>query len=361
MLVLMMAWAVPGLISMGQYYVAWASFGNDVYVAGGFCTYFVPWQVWAFATPLVVVLGRRLPLSRRRWWMHLPVHLACNAFIAVTYVTVQYAGGRATGLEPFVSYAPLDIIPQISIKSTVVQSLLYWGVIAADRGLAYQRRYREAELHRAQLEARLVEAQLDALRGQLQPHFLFNTLNAISVLMRKGDSAASVRMLAGLSELLRRSLSSLTQERTLLRDELDFLGHYLDIQRVRFPDRLRVDVDAEPAAMAARVPSLFLQPLVENAIEHGVGPRASGGRITIAARVHPPGRLTIEIRDDGVGLTPGAREGIGVGNVRRRLAQLYAGDATFTLAPGDGGGTAVTIEMPLELAPASAAAAGEPA
>jgi signal transduction histidine kinase len=352
-LVLALLWAVPGAISAGQYVVIGTAFGHDVDVVGALLSYFLPWQVWALATPAVVALGRRLPLTRARWWQHLPIHLVCNALVAIAFVTVQYTGGRLAGIEPFITYAPMDLMPQLTIKSTMVQTLLYWGVIAADRGLAYQRRYREAELLRAQLETRLVEAQLDALRGQLQPHFLFNTLNAISVLMRKGDGTAAVRMLSGLSELLRRSLSSLTVERTALRAELDFLGHYLDIQRVRFPDRLRVDIDAGPGALAARVPSLLLQPLVENAIEHGVGPRASGGRITLTARVDgAPARLHIEIRDDGVGLAPGHREGIGVSNVRRRLAQLYPDDHRFTLEPAGGGGTLVTLDLPYDPEPA---------
>lgn len=345
---LALAWAVPGAISAGQHYVVWASYGDGVFFLGGVCAFFLPWQVWALATPLVVWLGRTLPLTRRRWWLHLPLHLACNALIATAFVSLQYFGGHATGLEPFASIAPLDLIPPFAIKSTAVQMIIYWGVLAADRGLSYQRRYREAELHRAQLEAHLVEARLDALRSQLQPHFLFNTLNAITVLVRKKDHAAAIKMLSGVSELLRRSLSSLTRERVPLRDELDFLGHYLEIQRVRFSDRLRTTLHAEPAALAAQVPSLSLQPLVENAIEHGIGPRASGGHVEISARTLGDERLLIEIRDDGVGLSPDAREGIGVGNVRRRLAQLYGSSANFTLAPAQGGGTIVTLELPLE-------------
>lgn len=353
LLLLMLAWAVPGAISVGQHYVVWASYGDGVFFLGGFCAFFLPWQVWALATPLVVWLGRTLPLTRRRWWLHLPAHLTCNALIGTAYISLQYYGGRATGLEPFASIAPLDLIPPFAIKNTVVQMIIYWGVLAADRGLSYQRRYREAELHRAQLEARLVEAKLDALRSQLQPHFLFNTLNAITVLVRKKEHAAAIKMLSGVSELLRRSLSSLTQEWVPLRDELDFLGHYLDIQRVRFPDRLQVTLHAEPAALAARVPSLFLQPLVENAIEHGIGPRAEGGRIDLSVQARGGTRLHLEIRDDGVGLSPDAREGIGVGNLRRRLTQLYGSAATFTLAPAASGGTVVTVELPLEYADAA--------
>ncbi len=353
-LLLALAWAVPGAISTGQHYVVWASYGDGVFFLGGFCTFFVPWQVWALATPVVVWLGRRLPLTRHRWWAHLPLHLVCNALIGTAYISLQYFGGRATGLEPFASIAPLDLIPPFAIKNTAVQMIIYWGVIAVDRGLVYQRRYQEAELHRAQLEAHLVEAKLDALRSQLQPHFLFNTLNAITVLVRKKEHAAAIKMLSGVSELLRRSLSSLTRERVPLRDELDFLGHYLEIQRVRFSDRLRTTLHTEPAALAALVPSLSLQPLVENAIEHGIGPRARGGHVEISARTLGDERLLIEIRDDGVGLSPDAREGIGVGNVRRRLTQLYGSAASFTLAPAQGGGTIVTLELPLEPSAAEA-------
>jgi signal transduction histidine kinase len=346
-LVRSLVWAVPGVVMTGQYLVLGAEPGPAL------LAYFVPWQVWALATPLVLALGRRLPPTRHTWWRRLPVHLVCNAAIAVAFVSLQYTCGRAAGYEPFVSYAAGEMIRPMAIKATVVQSLLYWGVIAADRGLAYQRRYRSAELERARLEHRLVEAQLETLRGQLRPHFLFNTLNAISVLMRKGDGAAAVRMVTGLGELLRRSLSSLTAEQVALRDELEFLAHYLDIQQVRFSDRLRVAVDAPADVLDLAVPSLLLQPLVENAIEHGVGPRASGGSITVTAR-RAGDRLRLEIEDDGVGLAPGHREGIGVGHLRQRLVQRYGPRHRFELAARDGGGTAVTVELPLDTAEVAA-------
>jgi len=263
-------------------------------------------------------------------------------------VSLQYGCGWVAGLAPFRDYTAWAMIPPMWIKSTVVQVLLYWAVIGVDRGLAWQARYREAELQRARLEARLVEAQLDALRVQLRPHFLFNTLNAIAVLVRKDDGPGAIRMINGLGDLLRRSLGTVSVERVTLREELDFIGRYVDIELVRFSDRLRVAIDADSSALDGRVPCLLLQPLVENALVHGIAPRVAGGRLDIRARV-VDARLVIEIRDDGPGVAAGHREGIGVSHVRKRLAQLYADRATFALGDGEDGGTVARVVLPFEV------------
>jgi sensor histidine kinase YesM len=246
-------------------------------------------------------------------------------------------------------YSELGVM--LLIKSALFELVIYGAVIVGDQAIAYQRRYREAALLKSQLEARLVEAQLDALKQQLHPHFLFNTINSISVLMRKGETTSAIRMLGGLSELLRRSLTSLRVELVSLDEELDFIARYLDIETTRFPDRLRVTMDIAAEARRASVPSMLLQPIVENAIEHGIAPRVSGGRIVITATI-AGGRLHVEIRDDGVGLAEAktSRDGHGVGlsNVRKRLAQLYPDAHVFRLERGEPRGAIAIIEIPFD-------------
>jgi two-component system, LytTR family, sensor kinase len=348
-LLLSALWSIPGLIIATSMYVVMDLKGDPMGFGEALLWRLPPWQVWALATPLIVYLGRRWSPARARWWQWIPIHLAANALIGAGELTVYSLAGRAIDMEPF--HEPLlDLVPFMLLKSTWLELLLYWGVIGIDRGLAYQRRYREAAVRESQLEARLVEAQLDALKMQLQPHFLFNTINAVTVLMRKGESASAIRMLGGLSELLRRSLSSLRVEFVALGEELDFVTRYLDIETTRFPDRLRTRLEIEPSAQRAKVPNLILQPIVENAIKHGIAPRISGGQIAINARVSD-GRLRIEVRDDGVGLRDAAAtagHGMGLAHVRKRLSQLYGADHSFTLAPAEGGGTVATVELPFQ-------------
>ena len=277
-----------------------------------------------------------------------PIHFVVASVIAFVDVAVYFWLGRGFGQMPFTTAPFFEFVPIMLLKTAFFELMVYAAVLSADQAIAYQRRYREAALVQSQLEARLVEAHLDALKGQLHPHFLFNTINAITVLMRKGETASAIRMLGGLSDLLRRSLTSLRVERVTLETELDFIDRYLEIQTMRFPDRLRVTMEIEPAARRATFPSMLLQPIVENAIEHGIAPRVGGGRITIAARVDV-GTLRIEVRDDGAGLDSPAKHGCGVGlsNVKKRLAQLYPGTHAFRLEPGDPGAIAI-VELPFE-------------
>jgi two-component system LytT family sensor kinase len=347
-LLLSALWAIPGVIQATTLYAAYSLKGDDSLSLGQALAWRVPeWQVWALATPVIVWAAQRWPVTRA-FWKHLPVHLVLAMAIAVIDVSVHFFAARWIGLEPFVSTTLVEFMPLMLLKTAFFEALVYAAVLAADHAIRYQRRYREAALAQSQLEARLVEAQLDALKHQLHPHFLFNTINAITVLMRKGETAAAIRMLGGLSDLLRRSLTSLRVQLVSLEEELDFIARYLDIETTRFPDRLRVTMDVAPDARRACIPSMLLQPIVENAIEHGIAPRVSGGRITITASVGG-GKLRVEVRDDGVGLTATPqREGHGVGlsNVRKRLAQLYPDAHAFSLEPGEPGGAVATIEIP---------------
>jgi LytS/YehU family sensor histidine kinase len=211
------------------------------------------------------------------------------------------------------------------------EMMTYWAIVGLSHALLYYRESRDRELRASQLETRLVEAQLKTLQQQLHPHFLFNTLNAISALMHR-DVAAADRTLVRLSDLLRLTLERLGEQEVTLDEELDFLRKYLDIERTRFADRLIVRFDIDPATLQAFVPTLLLQPLVENAIKHGVARKAGAGHIDVKAR-REHDKLWMEIRDDGVGLSEDAltalHKGIGVSTTRARLQHQFGADFRF--------------------------------
>lgn len=225
------------------------------------------------------------------------------------------------------------------------------GAIATYATAWYERlltSYHAQALARERLEARLARAQLEALELQLHPHFLFNTLNAITALIVQEPRSAQ-RIVSGLSELLRFSLGRAGEQEVTLERELDLLGHYIEIQEVRFPDRLCVEVDVEPGLLTALVPSMILQPLVENSIRHGIAPRAARGRVDVrAARVGDSLRLTV--RDDGLGAAANVRRaesgGVGLSNTRARLQHLYGDAHEMRAGPVDAGGFLVTIDIP---------------
>jgi signal transduction histidine kinase len=233
--------------------------------------------------------------------------------------------------------------------SGALDGFAYVALIGLAHAGVFYRRYREREQQAALLESRLNQARLRALQTQLQPHFLFNTLNGIATLLRR-DPAKAEEMLLSLSDLLRISLSSSHRQEIPLREEMDFLGRYLAIQRMRFGDRLRVTEEIEPSAMDCLVPALLLQPLVENAIRHGLEPSGKPGELRIAgARDEEWLRMTVE--DDGVGLPPGDknRAGVGLANVRERLAALYGGAHEFSIAERPEGGVVVNIKLPARI------------
>jgi LytS/YehU family sensor histidine kinase len=231
--------------------------------------------------------------------------------------------------------------------------LLYGQMAAVTHGIHYYARWRDRELRASRLEAQLVQAQLQMLRMQLHPHFLFNTLHSVSSLMHS-DVKAADRILALLGDLLRDSLDKIGSQQVTLKQELDFIDRYLEIERTRFRDRLRTELAIEPSTWDALVPSFVLQPLVENAIRHGVSRRALPVRLQVAARLQG-GRLLLSVSDDGPGLPdegplPG-RGGVGLTNTRARLHQLYGDDAVLELRAGPHGGVEARVEIPFRTSP----------
>jgi LytS/YehU family sensor histidine kinase len=222
----------------------------------------------------------------------------------------------------------------------------------------HARRLRAHELRTSQLETRLVEAELGALKLQLQPHFLFNALHTIGSLVRTGDRENAVRVVAGLGDLLRRVLDGARRQEVPLSQELEFARAYLEIEQIRFRDRLVVHVAAEEGVGDPAVPHLLLQPLVENAIRHGIAPRAAGGRVDVRAR-RVGAALEVVVRDDGPGAGNGdagaARPGVGLANTRARLARLYGAGGTLEVTDAAGGGVEVRVRLPYRPAPGGVA------
>jgi signal transduction histidine kinase len=289
----------------------------------------IEWWGWALLTPLVVWLARRFPvLGARR---NLAIHLGAALALAGAKLVLN-AVGRAV----FMSY-DFAILPR-EIHTGVLTYAVIAGLVTA---IDLYRRW-------ARLEALYAEARLKALTAQLQPHFLFNTLNAIQSLVHDDPEAAD-RMIGHLGDLLRATLRVVDAQEVPLEQELAILVPYIEIQRARHPDRLSVRVEVAPEAMAARVPAMVLQPLVENAIRHGIAPRAAPGTVEIrAARAN--GELLLEVRDDGVGLAEPHEEGVGLGNTRQRLDELYGSRHRMAIHPGERGGTVVKLAIPQEAA-----------
>jgi two-component system, LytTR family, sensor kinase len=269
------------------------------------------------------------------------------AAIAVTFEVLSFSCGRLAGIEPFTTIAMADKVQPMILKGSTFTLAIYIGVVMVDRAYEYRARYKEATKH-------LATAQLLALKTQLHPHFLFNTLNSISVLVRKADNELALKMVNGLAELLRYSLRAMKIDLVPVTEELDFIRRYLDIQAVRFSDRLVISIELDPEAAAARLPNLILQPIVENAIKHGVSRRAGASTLEIVVRPVAPQRLRIEVRDDGPGpdAPPVSEEdsvGVGLTHVKSRLAQLYPDRHSFALEPRANGGTTAVLELPFEV------------
>lgn len=303
--------------------------------------------IWLALTPFVLYLARAFPLERKRWLKSALVHLAASAVFALPQLSIYVIIASRIGLE-YSNYPFFAAFRNIFVGDFHFDLLTYWAIIGISHALRYYRKYRERELRASQLETKLAQAQLDALRMQLHPHFLFNTLNSISVLMTE-DVKAARRMLIRLSNLLRVSLENAGAHEVSLKEELEFLESYLEIEQTRFQDRLTVRMEVDPAALDARVPNLILQPLVENAIRHGIAPRAAAGLIEIRAE-RQNGMVQLQVRDNGSGLGSASPEsltkGIGLSNTRARLEQLYGSSYRFEMQSGEMGGLTVTVEIP---------------
>lgn len=340
-------WLLPGTLLTGQYWFMYVAEQREVDGIALALWQIPAWLVFVPATYLVLWLGRRLAPSRERWLVPGLVHLAVATALALIHSLVHVVVSKAVGPEAWRAFPFGGMLFGIFLARYHIALMIHGGILGIAMALDFQRKFRERELLASRLQAQLAQAQLQALKMQLHPHFLFNTLNAISVSVRKGANDQAVRMLAGLSDLLRIALENSGTQEVSLRQELDFLERYLALQQIRFRDRLQVHLEVAPETLDARVPNLILQPLVENAIRHGISRDSAAGRIEIRSRCEN-GSLRVEVLDDGPGFDDRAEplEGVGIRNTRQRLSQLYGDGGRLTLANGGGRGARVVLEIP---------------
>lgn len=304
---------------------------------------FSDFYVWMLLVPLVAWLGRRT--AEGGWRRFAAVHVPAGLTVALIQLLVHLAifwNVCGAGRAPVSSFG--GFLRMQFAYSYHFALLLYWVILVVLRGLESRRRLRDERLRSAQLETQLAQAQLRTLRVQLQPHFLFNTLNAISALALADPHQARL-MISRLSDLLRLTLEERHALEVPLARELELLRCYLDIQQVRFQDRLSTQLDVETDTLHAAVPSMILQPLVENALRHGLLDKPEAGRLQIVGR-REGAQLYLRVDDDGLGLPEGMSEGLGLGNTRARLRMLFGEGASVALARRDGGGTRVELRFP---------------
>jgi two-component system, LytTR family, sensor kinase len=309
------------------------------------------WILWAALAPLVFRLTRRFPLARERWLRNGAVHaLACVALTLghrVIYLPICWL----LYVDAYQRQPTLLALYEADLLFNLPVGFMSYGTfLLVSNVREYYERYQAGELRATQLEAQLAQAQLQALKMQLQPHFLFNTLNSISALQLTDVETAN-RMTARLGDFLRLTLDNAGAHEVTLRQEMEFLRGYLEIEHMRFQDRLQVTLDIAPEALDARVPNLILQPIVENSIKYAVVQRAAAGHIQIrAARTN--GALRLQVQDDGPGLhlpprgSNIATRGVGLNNTRQRLQQLYGKAHRFELSNVPAGGLLVSLEIP---------------
>ena len=350
-LVIFAIWTGIALFFMGQSALRYTLRGDPLNWMN-FRSELVYWWAWIPLTPIALLAIRRFPITRPTRSRAIPIHILLGLAIGLVHegmltAILQYT--QQTGWFFPVGDGPRIIDFRRIPVGALTSFYKYWALIGVYSAFVYARRSREQQIHAAQLETRLAQAELQALRMQLHPHFLFNTLHAVSML-NFSDVDAANRMLVRLSDLLRMSLDTAGRQHVTLREELDFLRKYLEIEQTRFQDRLRVDFDVDENLLDAEVPNLVLQPLVENAIRHGVSKTAGPGIIEVTARLRGD-LVCLRVCDNGPGISPSwdpeLNSGIGLSTTIARLKQLYGSEHKFSIEPRAQGGTCAEVAFPL--------------
>ena len=348
------AWVFIGIVYAAPMYLEVRSEGMGHSVVKVFAWGILTWLAWAPLTPVIVWLARRFSLLGGGWkrsvLVHVPAFLICSALHSAAAVAITLS------VKPWDNMGyPTTFWPRFLSRmqgSFGGDLLVYGGIVGVYYAIDYYRKYREREFVASQLETQLAQAQLDSLRMQLHPHFLFNTLNGIVGLVRDNKNTAAVNMLVGLSDLLRHTLEHSSRHEVELREEINFIKLYLSIQEMRFSDRLQVKLDIDPATIKAMVPNLILQPLTENALRHGFGRSADSGLVGISSAIED-GHLRLTVYDNGAGLPDDwqlkGSAGIGLANTAARLQQLYDDNHQFDIRNRHGSGVEVVIVMPLRI------------
>jgi signal transduction histidine kinase len=341
-------WIVFASVCAVQSYLSQIVWDKPISWSLAFRRSFEEWSPWALLTFGALWMVRRFHLARMnlRQWVtaHLAGSVGAALFHAAMFACLLHG---QTSIEGVVFKFP-TMFKKLILYHLQIDMVIYWTIVLGHHGWHYYKSYLEREKQAAALATELVQARLDALRMQLNPHFLFNTLHAISALIQDNPRAAD-RMIARLSELLRHTLDQADAQEVPLRHELAFLEGYLEIERTRFQDRLSVQMAVEPEVEQVLVPPLILQPLVENAIRHGIEPREDPGRVEIRIQ-RRDGMLELKVTDNGPGLpeneAPASREGIGLSNTRSRLSHLYGANHRLELVSVPGGGLEVRLLIP---------------
>jgi signal transduction histidine kinase len=333
-------WALVGLFFSSQIYVYFARTQRAVPFWRALAWQMSATLVFALSTPMVLWLARRYPFERAAWRRALAVHLLAGTAISAVWAAYHVFLDSAFG-GGWQYFNPWNL-PRVVFFNLDKELLVYWIIVVVSHAVDYYQRYREGELRASQ-------AQLHALKMQLHPHFLFNALHSISALVHTDPDAAD-KMIARLGDFLRLTLDTAAAQEVPLSQEIEFLNCYLEIERIRFRDRLTTSLDVDPQALGCRVPNLILQPIVENAIRHGVAPRSAPGRVEVRAE-RRGGSLRLRVKDNGRGLPAGGAcatkgGGVGLSNTRARLQQLYGASFVFEIENDPAGGAVVTLEIP---------------
>jgi len=351
-----LCWLGIGVFFAGRNVVVSISRGRPIAWVEIVCFELIYWLIWGLFTPAIFSFVRRYRiLPPYRIVSGLKV-IGFGLLVAPLQVTLEAVvnnliAWRALHQSTEEILRRVALMPRIVLIESFTGFVTYAVIVGCFYAFDYYQKFRERELKAAQLEGRLAQAELQNLKTQLHPHFLFNTLHAISVLMQENVPAAN-RMLVRLSELLRMTLDSAGAQEVKLKQEMEFVQRYLEIEETRFQDRLSVKMVADPAALDARVPSLLLQPLVENAVRHGIARRAGAGLLEIRAQ-REGDKLRLQVRDNGPGLQMDSNgemvKGVGLSNTRARLDQLYGSAHSFEIGNDGDGGVLVTVTIPFRL------------
>jgi hypothetical protein len=301
------------------------------------------WYTCAIFTPAYFWLVRRFPIDRGHWTVSIPVHLVTTSvFVVLKYVMYLQI---MTWIEP--SRAGRSLADTLA-RSFIFESIAFWCLLGVVHAIVFYEQFRDREIQAAELKAQLAASQLESLSAQLHPHFLFNTLQGVSTLMHRDPRGADT-MLTRLSDLLRRTLHRGERQEVSLAEEMELLGYYVGIMQVRLGDRLVFETHIDPSLLNVLVPHFVLQPLVENALQHGVTRRAGEGRVTVSA-ARKGNSLVLDIKNDGPPLEASSAgpitEGIGLSNTRLRLERLYGAAQSLTMSPVSGGGMLVELVLP---------------
>jgi two-component system LytT family sensor kinase len=350
-ILILCAWTIVGLLFAVRRIVLVKLMGSPVSWVTLGALELVYWYVWAAYTPLVIALAKRFPLTGPRFVPHIAIHIIASLIMAPLAAVTEYV--LSFGLLQSVFRIPdpgaLHLLSPFAVSvfsMSFTGMLTYWLVVGLYQSIHFYQAAMERQTIAAQLEMQLSHAELQNLKSQLHPHFLFNSLHTIGILMQEDVDAAS-HLLVCLGDLLRMALERRDNEITM-QSELEFVGKYLEIEQTRFHDRLKVHMDVPPDLLAVYVPSLALQPLVENAIKHGFSVDSAAGRLEISAKLHD-GKVCLCVRDDGPGPAPGSRLRFGVGltNIQSRLKQLYGDESSLEITGGNGRGCEAIITIPL--------------